>query len=181
MVLTDQATSIFQFEVINIDGSNVSLDKYRGKAVLIVNIPYGEAADNKNFAQLQELQDKYRDRLAVLGFPCDQFSKHEPHGEEAIKDFFRKQGLTFDVFSKIDVNGANAHPLYVFLKSEKHGWFGDFVKWDYTKFLVNAEGKPVKRYAPTTQPKDIEKDIEELVLTPGVGQPAGQQVTQAAI
>ena len=100
----------------------------------------------------------------VLGFPCNQFSNQEPLADEEIEDhYFEKYGVTFPLFAKIEVNGENAHPLYRFLTQEKKGFFGGRIKWNYTKFLVDRDGRVVKRYAPTTSPKDIEADILELL------------------
>jgi len=106
---------------------------------------------------------KYAGKLAVLGFPCNQFGKQEPGCDIDIKEFAKKKGITFDMFAKVDVNGDNAAPLYKLLKSAQHGWFGDFIKWNFTKFLVDTNGIPVSRYAPNVEPKDIEKDIDKLI------------------
>ena len=106
---------------------------------------------------------KYNGDLAVLGFPCNQFGKQEPGCEVDIKEFVKKKGITFDMFSKVDVNGDKADPLYNFLKKAQGGWFGDALKWNFTKFLCDKEGKPQHRYAPTTAPIDICKDIDKLM------------------
>lgn len=99
--------------------------------------------------------------LRILAFPCNQFGKQEPGSDAEIKEFAKARGAEFDLFSKIDVNGKDAAPLYVFLKQAKGGYFGDNIKWNFTKFLCNRDGIPVKRYAPTTAPKDLVKDIEK--------------------
>ena len=97
--------------------------------------------------------------MRILGFPCNQFRNQEPDDETVIKEFVKGFGVEFDMFSKIDVNGSNAHPLYVYLKKAKGGTFGDGIKWNFTKFLCDRDGVPFKRYSPTTAPKNIEKDI----------------------
>uniref|UniRef100_A0A8W8IU74 Glutathione peroxidase n=1 Tax=Magallana gigas TaxID=29159 RepID=A0A8W8IU74_MAGGI len=138
------AESIYDFSVKDIDGNEVSLEKYRN--------------------QLQKLHEKYAEEkgLRILGFPCNQFGSQEPGSEEEIKKFVTERyGVKFDMFSKIDVNGNNAHPLYKYLKAKQGGTLGDFIKWNFTKFLVNKEGKPVKRYAPNTEPFSIEKDFSQ--------------------
>ena len=117
-----------------------------------------------NYPQMQELHKKYHDQgLSVLGFPCNQFAGQEPKPEAAIKEFVQQFGVEFDMFSKIKVNGDEAHPLYKYLKSKVDGTFGSFIKWNFSKFLVDRSGMPVKRYAPTTEPKDIEADIVKLL------------------
>ena len=99
--------------------------------------------------------------LRILAFPCNQFGGQEPGSEEEIKEFVKGYGVEFDMFSKIDVNGTNAHPLYVFLKNAKHGTLTNNIKWNFTKFLCDKHGVPVKRYSPTVSPLDIVKDIEK--------------------
>lgn len=99
--------------------------------------------------------------LRILAFPCNQFGKQEPGSDAEIKEFAKAQGAKFDLFSKIDVNGKTASPLYVFLKRAKGGLFGDNIKWNFTKFLCSRDGVPVKRYSPTTAPLDIATDIEK--------------------
>ncbi|GFS10160.1 glutathione peroxidase [Elysia marginata] len=102
--------------------------------------------------------------LAILGFPCNQFGSQEPGTNEEIKKFAQEGfGVQFDIFDKIEVNGKNAHPLYKYLKKEQKGTFGDFIKWNFSKFLVNKEGKPVNRYAPNVEPNAIEKDFTKLL------------------
>jgi glutathione peroxidase-family protein len=119
---------------------------------------------NGNYPQLQELHQKYNAQgLSVVAFPCNQFGGQEPGTEKEIKEFVQKFNVEFDMYGKINVNGENAHPLYKFLKAKQHGIFGEFIKWNFSKFLVDRNGLPVNRYAPTTAPKDIEKDIIELL------------------
>lgn len=158
------AESIYDFSVKDIDGNEVSLEKYRNQVVLIVNVASKWGFTEKNYTQLQTLHEKYAEGkgLRILGFPCNQFGSQEPGSEEEIKKFVTERyGVKFDMFSKIDVNGNNAHPLYKYLKAKQGGTLGDFIKWNFTKFLVNREGKPVKRYAPNTEPLSIEKDFSQ--------------------
>lgn len=158
------AESIYDFSVKDIDGNEVSLEKYRNQVVLIVNVASKWGFTDKNYTQLQKLHEKYAEEkgLRILGFPCNQFGSQEPGSEEEIKKFATERyGVKFDMFSKIEVNGNNAHPLYKYLKAKQGGTLGDFIKWNFTKFLVNKEGKPVKRYAPNTEPFSIEKDFSQ--------------------
>ena len=107
---------------------------------------------------------KYREKgLRILGFPCNQFGKQEPGTEQQIKDFIKQYNVHFDMFSKIDVNGSNAHPLYVFLKKQQGGTLIDAIKWNFSKFLVDRNGICVQRYGPRTPPNDIIPDIEKLL------------------
>ena len=107
-----------------------------------------------------ELHNRYHEKgLRILAFPCNQFGGQEPGTNTEIKAFSLSKGASFDLFSKIEVNGVNAHPLFVYLKSKAGGWFGSSIKWNFTKFLCNRNGIPVKRYSPTDNPLDAEKDI----------------------
>lgn len=159
------AKSIYEFSVKDIDGNNVSLEKYRGHVVLILNVASKWGFTDKNYTQLQALHAKYAESkgLRILGFPCNQFGSQEPGTEEEIKKFVTENyGVQFDMFSKINVNGGQADPLFKYLKHKQGGTLGDFIKWNFTKFLVNKEGIPVKRYAPNDEPNKIEKDFENL-------------------
>ena len=155
-------TSAYDFEAVDIDGKTVSLSDYRGKALLIVNVA-SKCGFTPQYTGLEKLWQDYRARgLVVLGFPCDQFGNQEPGNEEEIKNFC---SLTYEVdfpmFAKVDVNGAQAHPLWKWLKKEKGGLLGiDAIKWNFTKFLVGRDGKPLKRYAPTDKPESLVGDIE---------------------
>lgn len=156
--------SIYDIEVKDIDHNAIKLEKYKGKVMLIVNVA-SKCGYTGQYAGLQELHEKYHDKgLAVLGFPCNQFLSQEPGTEEQIKNFCMTSfGVQFDMFSKIDVNGKNTHPLYRYLKEQAGGIVTDDIKWNFTKFLVDRNGKVVKRYAPSTKPKDIEEDIKKLL------------------
>jgi glutathione peroxidase len=155
-------TTAYDFSAIDIDGHDKSLTDYEGKVLLVVNVA-SKCGFTPQYTGLQALWEKYRDRgLVVMGFPCDQFGHQEPGDEAEIMNFC---SLTYDVdfpmFSKIDVNGANAHPLWKWLKDEKSGMLGiGAIKWNFSKFLVGRDGRVIKRYAPTDTPESIAKDIE---------------------
>ncbi|WP_159015708.1 glutathione peroxidase [Cognatiluteimonas profundi] len=155
-------TTAFDFSATDIDGRPQALARYAGKVLLVVNVA-SRCGFTPQYAGLQQLWREYRDRgLVVMGFPCDQFGHQEPGDEAAIRDFC---SLNFDVdfpmFGKIDVNGADAHPLWTWLKSEKGGILGiDAIKWNFTKFLVGRDGQVLGRYAPTETPQSLKADIE---------------------
>ncbi|WP_146909669.1 glutathione peroxidase [Arenimonas daejeonensis] len=158
-------TTAYDFSAKTLEGTDISLDSYRGKAMLVVNTA-SKCGFTPQYTGLEKLWRKYQDQgLVVLGFPCDQFGHQEPGDEEEIKNFC---SLTYDVsfpmFSKIEVNGAGAHPLYKWLKSEKSGLLGlEGIKWNFTKFLVGKDGQVLKRYAPTDTPEKIEKDLAKVL------------------
>ena len=155
---------IYDFKVRNAKGEEVPMTEYQGKVILIVNTATG-CGFTPQYEGLQKLYDKYRDRgLEILDFPCNQFGHQAPGTEEEIQEFCTlKYKTTFPLFSKIDVNGKNAAPLFTFLKNQKRGFLGDDIKWNFTKFLVSRDGTVVKRYAPMTTPDKIEKDILKLL------------------
>ncbi|KAH7697875.1 glutathione peroxidase [Aphelenchoides avenae] len=156
--------TIYQFSAKTTDGDTVSLDKYKGKVVLIVNVASKCTMTDKNYKQLNETYHKYHDRgLEIAIFPCNQFAGQEPDTDAEIKEFVLAYGFTPDIYAKIDVNGDNAIPLYKFLKEKQGGTIIDAIKWNFTKFLVDRQGRPVKRYAPTTDPVDIHPDIDDLL------------------
>uniref|UniRef100_A0A2P2KM46 Glutathione peroxidase n=1 Tax=Rhizophora mucronata TaxID=61149 RepID=A0A2P2KM46_RHIMU len=155
--------SIYEFAVKDISGNDVSLSDYRGKVLLIVNVASKCGLTQSNYKELNVLYEKHKNQgFEILAFPCNQFAGQEPGSNEEIQEvactLFKAE---FPIFDKIEVNGKNAAPLYKFLKSQKGGLFVDAIKWNFTKFLVNKEGKVVERYAPTTSPLKIEKDIQE--------------------
>ena len=158
-------TSIYSFSARTLGGEEVSLEQYRGKLLLIVNTA-SECGFTPQYAGLQKLYETYAGRdFVVLGFPCNQFGKQEPGDATQIGSFCEKNyGVRFPMFEKIDVNGANAHPLYRYLTGEAPGLLGlEGIKWNFTKFLVGRDGAVVKRYAPVTKPDTITGDIEKLL------------------
>ena len=157
-------TTIHDFSATSIDGIERQLVDYKGKVVLVVNTA-SQCGFTGQYKGLEELYRTYADRgLVVLGFPCDQFGHQEPGDEEEIATFCERNfGVTFPLFSKIDVNGPDAHPLYQWLRSEKSGLVGDKIRWNFTKFLVDTEGNVVERYGSKTTPAQIADDIEALL------------------
>jgi glutathione peroxidase len=159
------ASAVYDFEAQDINGRTQSLSAYREKVLLIVNVA-SECGFTPQYAGLEALQRKFAARgFTVLGFPCNQFGAQEPGGEDQIKGFCESRfDVTFPLFAKVEVNGAGAHPMYAYLKSAEPGLLGsEAIKWNFTKFLVDKQGKVVKRYAPTTKPEAIASDIEGLL------------------
>jgi len=157
--------SVYGFEAKTIDGSSQSLDAYRGKVLLIVNVA-SKCGFTPQYKGLEEVYRRNKDKgLAVLGFPCDQFGHQEPGDENEIKNFCSlSYDVSFPLFAKIDVNGDNAHPLYKYLKTASPGILGtEGIKWNFTKFLVDKSGNVVKRYGSMDKPEAIEKDILALL------------------
>ena len=157
--------SIYDFSVEDITGKEVTLDKYRGKAMLIVNTA-SKCGFTPQYKGLEALYEKLHGKgLDILGFPCNQFGAQEPGSESEIEQFCEiNYGVTFPMFAKVDVNGDAAAPLYKYLKKEKAGLLGsEAIKWNFTKFLVDRNGKVVERYAPNAEPASIEPDIEKLL------------------
>ena len=157
--------SIYDFTVKDIHGKAVKLDRYRGKVVLIVNTA-SECGFTPQYKGLEALYEKFHGKgLEVLGFPCNQFGEQEPGDENAIAQFCElNYGVTFPMFAKVDVNGDDASPLFKHLKSAKKGILGsEAIKWNFTKFLVDRKGNVVERYAPKTEPKELENDVRTLL------------------
>ncbi|MCQ4086746.1 glutathione peroxidase [Saccharibacillus sp. JS10] len=157
--------SVYEYEARTSKGTEVKLSDYQGKVVLIVNTA-SKCGFTPQFQGLQELYDKYHDRgLEILGFPSNQFKEQDPGSNEEILEFCQlNYGVQFPMFEKVDVKGENAHPLFRYLSDEAPGLMGSkSVKWNFTKFLIDKEGKPVKRFAPQTSPDQLEKDIEKLL------------------
>jgi len=157
--------SIYEFNATNINGQEVSLGDYQGKVILIVNTA-SKCGFTPQFEGLESLhKDLAEQGLVVLGFPCNQFGKQEPGSDDQIEEFCQlNYGVSFPMFSKIEVNGSNTHPLYKYLKQEAKGLLGSKnIKWNFTKFLINRQGEVVKRYAPTDKPEDLNADIQALL------------------
>jgi glutathione peroxidase len=156
--------NIYDIQVTTASSEEKSLADYRGKVLLIVNVA-SKCGFTPQYKGLQELYDKYKDQgLEILGFPCNQFLAQEPGTNEEIQEFCQVNfGASFPIFAKIDVNGSNAHPLYKHLTKEASGILGGAIKWNFTKFLVDRDGKIVKRYAPNTEPEKLTEKIEELL------------------
>ena len=157
-------TSLGDFKATSIDGREVDLGDYTGQVVLVVNTA-SQCGLTPQYAGLQELHDAYAAQgFTVLGFPCDQFGNQEPGDETEIASFCERNfGVTFPMFAKVDVNGDDAHPLFVWLREEKGGLLGSKIKWNFTKFLVGRDGQVVKRLAPTSTPDKLAGDIEQAL------------------
>lgn len=152
--------SLYDIPLQTIDGHTTTLEPYRGKMLLIVNVA-SRCGFTPQYKGLEALQRRHRDHLVVLGFPCNQFGRQEPGSEPEIRRFCSYEyGVTFPLFAKIDVNGPNTHPLYRHLKAARKGFLGrEAISWNFTKFLVDKDGTVLKRYAPRVKPETIEKDL----------------------
>ena len=156
--------NFYQFKAKSLQGKEISMKSYEGKVVLVVNTA-SKCGFTPQYEGLEKLYKAYKDKgLVILGFPCNQFGSQEPRSESQIGEFCSlNYGVTFPLFSKIEVNGGDAHPLYKFLKIQLPGTLGNDIKWNFTKFLLDKKGNPVKRYGSTTKPIDITEDIEKLL------------------
>ena len=151
---------VYGFRVRDLNGNEISLDQYRGFVLLIVNVASECGLTQINYDHLNYLNERFHDKgLRILAFPCNQFGGQEPGSAQQIADFLEENSVKFETFSKIDVNGDGAHPLFLFLQKELPGSITNAIKWNFTKFLVNRRGFPVDRFAPTTPPKDMEENI----------------------
>jgi len=157
--------NIYDFSARTIDGNDLPLSTYRGSVLLIVNVA-SKCGFTPQYTGLEALYKQYHERgFEVLGFPCDQFGHQEPGNEAEIKKFCSlTYGVSFPMFAKIKVNGADADTLYTYLKEARPGVLGlEAIKWNFTKFLVGKDGVPIKRYAPADKPESIEADIESAL------------------
>ncbi|TCT19980.1 glutathione peroxidase [Melghiribacillus thermohalophilus] len=157
--------SVYDFKVVTIEGEEKPLSDYRGKVLLIVNTA-SKCGFTPQYRGLQKLYETYQDQgFEVLGFPCNQFANQEPGTDEEIKQFCSvNYQVTFPMFSKVEVNGEQAHPLFTYLRKQAPGVLGiSTIKWNFTKFLVDREGNVVKRFAPNTEPEQIEDDIKKYL------------------
>lgn len=145
-------------------GKTINMSDYKGKTVLVVNTAT-KCGLAPQFDGLEKLHQDYKDQgLVVLGFPCNQFQSQEPETNDTMEESCRiNHGVTFQLTEKIDVNGVDTHPIFKYLKDELSGFLGKKIKWNFTKFLITSEGKPFKRFAPTTKPEKIEKDIKSII------------------
>ena len=157
------ANSFYDFTATSLSGKPISMDQYRGKVVLVVNTA-SKCGFTPQLEGLEALYEKYKEKgLVILGFPCNQFANQEPGSEDSIaQGCVLNYGVTFQMFSKIDVNGTNAHPIYQWLKSQKkgRGTMGDAIKWNFTKFLINREGEVVGRYGSIVTPEKLNSIIQ---------------------
>ncbi|MFN8276495.1 MAG: glutathione peroxidase [Chitinophagales bacterium] len=161
-------TSFYELEATDLSGKTVPMSRFKGKTIIVVNTA-SKCGLTPQYGGLEALYQKYKDRgLVILGFPCNQFGEQEPGTSEEISQFCSvNYGVSFPMFSKIDVNGAGAHPVFVYLKKESGGWLskltGTSIKWNFTKFLIDKSGKPVKRFEPISTPAGMAGDIEKIL------------------
>lgn len=158
-------TSIYDFSAKTITGKEQSLEVFKNKVLLIVNVA-SKCGFTPQYTGLEELYKKYKDRgFEILGFPCNQFGAQEPGSDSQISEFCSlTYGVSFPMFAKVDVNGDSTHPLYAYLKKQQKGLLGtEAVKWNFTKFLVDKQGKVIDRFAPQKEPADLASEIEKLL------------------
>ncbi|HZK96405.1 MAG TPA: glutathione peroxidase [Prolixibacteraceae bacterium] len=156
--------TFYSFSAKTLQGQSKSMDDYKGKVVVIVNTA-SKCGFTHQYAGLEELNRKYSEKgLVILGFPCNQFGSQEPGSSKEISEgCLINYGVSFQMFEKLEVNGPGAHPLYVFLRKQLSGFLGGRIKWNFTKFVIDREGKPVKRFAPNTKPEKMEEYLLELL------------------
>lgn len=157
--------TLYQFTCTTLQGQTFPFSSLEGKAVLIVNTA-SKCGLTPQYEGLQALHQQYSEQgLVIIGFPCNQFGQQEPGSPQQIQQgCLINYGVDFLMMEKIDVNGEHAHPLYKYLKEQLPGLFGTRIKWNFTKFLIDKKGQPIKRYAPTTKPSKLKKDIEHMLL-----------------
>lgn len=160
-------SNFYQFNATSLQGKNIDMASYKGKVVIIVNTA-SKCGLTPQYEGLEKIYKEYKDQgLVILGFPCNQFGNQEPGGEKEISEgCLINYGVSFPMFSKIEVNGDGAHPMYKYLKDELNGTFGKKIKWNFTKFIIDKNGKPYKRFAPITKPERLRKHIEKLLKQP---------------
>jgi Glutathione peroxidase len=157
--------SFTDFTADSLSGEPIAMRRFAGEVVLVVNTA-SQCGFTPQYSGLESLYRQYQERgFAVLGFPCNQFGAQEPGNAAEIANFCDVNfGVTFPLFAKVDVNGAKAHPLFQYLKKELPGWTGTAIRWNFTKFLIGRDGKPIRRFAPTTTPQQLAPYIEKALL-----------------
>ncbi len=161
------STSFYTLSARSLQGKEIPMETYRGKIVLVVNTA-SKCGFTPQYAGLEKLYQDYRERgLVVLGFPCNQFGNQEPGDEQSIaSECLVNYGVTFPMFAKTNVNGPDAHPIFTYLKSRLRGLLGGRIKWNFTKFLLDEQGTPVKRFGPTVKPEAIDRYLQKHVFQP---------------
>lgn len=156
--------NFYNFEAKTISGETISMKAYEGKTVVVVNTA-SKCGLTPQYEGLENLYKKHKDKgLVVLGFPCNQFGGQEPGEAEQISEFCQlNYGVSFQMFDKVDVNGQEAHPVFKYLKKELSGLLGSKIKWNFTKFLIDKKGNPIKRFSPTTEPEKMESAILNVI------------------
>ena len=153
----------YNIKATSLQGEEIEMEKYKGKVVLVVNTA-SKCGFTPQYEGLEKLYEEYKDKgLEILGFPCNQFANQEPGGKDEIEACLLNYGVDFQMFDKIDVNGKNTHPIFKYLKKELPGTLGGRIKWNFTKFLIDQNGNPIKRFAPATKPEKLAKDIDALM------------------
>lgn len=157
-------SKFYDLSATSIQGKEINMSAFKGNVVLVVNTA-SKCGFTPQLEGLEQLNKKYgNEGLVILGFPCNQFGNQEPGDEKSIEEgCVVNYGVKFQMFSKVDVNGEKAHPIFKYLKKEQGGIFGSRIKWNFTKFLLDKNGKPVRRFSPTTKPEKLEKYIENLL------------------
>ncbi|MGA0559960.1 glutathione peroxidase [Larkinella sp. VNQ87] len=157
-------TSFYQLSAQSLQGQEIPMDSFKGKTVLVVNTA-SQCGLTPQFAGLEQLYQKYKDKgLVILGFPCNQFGNQEPGDEKSIAEgCVLNYGVTFPMFRKVDVNGDHAHPVFKYLRKALPGLLGGAIKWNFTKFLIDQNGRPIKRFSPVTKPESIDAYLEKIV------------------
>jgi len=157
--------NFYQFSASSLQGKEINMESYNGKTILVVNTA-SKCGLTPQFEGLENLYQKYKEKgLVILGFPCNQFANQEPGDEKSILEgCVINYGVTFQMFSKVDVNDENAHPIFKYLTKELRDIIGSNIKWNFTKFLINSEGKPIKRFSPTTKPEKIDSYLSKLLV-----------------
>jgi len=157
------STQFYNYKATSLNGKEISMDQYKGKVVLVVNTA-SKCGFTPQYEGLEKLHKEYKDKgLEILGFPCNQFANQEPGGKDDIDACLLNYGVDFQMFNKIDVNGKNADPIFKYLKKELPGTLGGRIKWNFTKFLIDKDGNPVKRFSPSTKPEKLVADIEAFL------------------
>ena len=157
--------TIYKYTAATLSGEEVSLETWRGRVLLVVNTA-SQCGFTPQYGGLEALYKKLEPKgLTILGFPCNQFGGQEPGSEAEIGAFCQKNyGVSFPIFAKVEVNGANAHPLFQYLTKARKGFLGtEAIKWNFTKFLIDRDGEPVARFAPQTKPEELEEPIQKLL------------------
>jgi glutathione peroxidase len=149
--------NFYDFKAKTLHGKDLSMEEFKGKTILVVNTA-SQCGLTPQFEGLEKLYEKYKHKgLVILGFPCNQFGNQEPGDEKSISEgCVLNYGVTFPMFAKVDVNGGNAHPIFKYLKGKLGGILGSRIKWNFTKFLIDSKGRPVKRFSPITKPEVID-------------------------
>ncbi|MCT4664635.1 MAG: glutathione peroxidase [Flavobacteriales bacterium] len=156
--------TFYDFEAKLLTGKTVSMEQYKGKTILVVNTA-SKCGLTPQYEGLEALYQKYKDQnFVILGFPCNQFGSQEPGNSEDIQEFCSiNYGVSFPIFEKIDVNGDQAHPIFKYLKKELKGFLVNKIKWNFTKFVIDKNGVPVKRFASITKPENIEETLQKIL------------------